>query len=99
MEKLNVSVENMISSKGYVLPNQFIIHVDNKIYFQSYKTIICYVDKATRTLTIDSGAYHYSKTTSKYLNMFLDDYFSGVDVKACLNKNKEYADFIITIHK
>lgn len=88
MKKLNVSVENMLSSRGNVVPNQFVIHDNDCIYFQSYSTLICCIDTHTDELTIDSGAYNYSKTTSKYLNIFLHDYFYGVDVKSIMKKNK-----------
>lgn len=88
MKKLNVSVENMVSSRGNIVPNQFVIKANGYIYFQSYSTVICCINEYNDELTIDSGAYNYSKTTSKYLNMFLHDYFYGVDVKGYMKKHK-----------
>jgi len=74
----NMFVSNMISAHGNDVPNQFVITNDNHdAYFQSYKSII-----ARRIATVASGdkLYHveldvnkwnYSRTTSRYLALFL----------------------------
>ena len=71
-------VSNMISAHGNDVPNQFVIINDNHdAYFQSYVSII-----ARRIATVASGdkLYHveldvnkwnYSRTTSRYLALFL----------------------------
>jgi len=62
-------VENFTSPRSYkAVANQFKITIGNKIYFQSYKTIIAVYDKGI--LTVDTGALDYSTTTCKYLYEF-----------------------------
>lgn len=62
-------VSNMQSSNGNAVPNQFIIHTDNAVFFQSYNSIIA--KKENGTIYLDKTYYAYSKTTVKYRNMFL----------------------------
>ena len=63
-------VENMVSNRGNYVPNQFIITDDEgREIFQSYETIIAIVDDGE--IILDSDALDYSKTTSKYLYLFL----------------------------
>lgn len=63
-------VENMVSNRGNYIPNQFIITDDDgREIFQSYETIIAIKDKGE--IILDSDALAYSKTTSKYLYLFL----------------------------
>lgn len=66
-----MKVRNMTSnSTGREIANQFIIEDGNKVYFQSYKTIIAM--KQAGKITIDTNAENYSRTTSKYLYQFLN---------------------------
>lgn len=66
-----MKVRNMISNNtGREIANQFIIEDGNKVYFQSYQTIIA--KKEAGKITIDTDAENYSKTTSKYLYQFLN---------------------------
>ena len=65
-----MKVENMTSARGNIVPNQFIITDGGVEYFQSYKTIIAkYVDGQ---VYLDATHWDYSRTTSKYLNQFLN---------------------------
>ena len=64
-----MKVENMVSSRGNYVPNQFIITDDGMEIFQSYETIIAIKDKGK--ITLDNNALEYSRTTSKYLYLFL----------------------------
>ena len=59
--------------KNFYQKNQFIIDCDWKTIFQSYSSTICIIDFDNNTITfwID---FDYSKTTWKYLNLFLIDY-------------------------
>lgn len=54
--------------------NQFIIRdfEKHKIIFQSYNSTIAIVDNAKNTLTLGQD-WDYSKTTSKYLYLFIND--------------------------
>jgi len=64
----NTYVNNMTSTAGNSVPNQFIISSPNSTTFQSYKTTIAIM--GTDGLTLDTNAMNYSRTTSKYLYQF-----------------------------
>ena len=66
-----MKVENMVSSRGNTIPNQFVINGDENMYFQSYKSMIAKIDKFGKVF-LDSYYWNYSRTTSKYRNMFLN---------------------------
>lgn len=68
---MSVRVQNVISSRGKAVVNQFEIYVDGVKYFQSYNTIIAKIDKGHK-ITLDTNALDYSRTTSKYLYLFLN---------------------------
>lgn len=71
---LNLKVNNIISAKGNSIANQFEIrdYQNNVIYFQSYETIIAKIKDGK--ISVDRQSWDYSRTTSKYLNVFLDDF-------------------------
>lgn len=68
---MKTSVENMESSNGNKVANQFIIHTENSVIFQSYNSVI--VKKMNGQTFIDSKFWDYSKTTRKYRNQFLNE--------------------------
>lgn len=69
---METKVENMTSSNGNDIPNQFIIRTDKGTYFQSYQSIIAF--KANdRSIILDRDKWDYSKTTGKYRNQFLGE--------------------------
>jgi len=67
-----IKVNNMESSKGNDVPNQFIITTKNGIYLQSYNSIIAFKSKDGKTY-LDDYYWNYSTTTGKYRNMFLNE--------------------------
>lgn len=67
-----MQVKNMTSNKGNKVANQFIIEYGNFTAFQSYSTLIAVYDSKNDTLYQDE--YYYSRTTSKYLNLFIDEF-------------------------
>lgn len=76
-----MKVENMESSRGNQVPNQFIISGDNDCgsfeIFQSYDTIIVkkqygMVDDGGG-IFLDADSWDYSVTTGKYRNIFLGE--------------------------
>ena len=68
---LKLKVENMTSSRGREVPNQFIIYTDEGTYFQSYNSIIAFIPKEGKT---EIGTdWDYSQTTGKYRNQFLNE--------------------------
>ena len=52
--------------------NQFVINTENATYLQSYKSVVCKIDKSTNKVTL-SDHWDYSVTTSKYLYSFLNE--------------------------
>jgi len=62
----------MISPNGNKVANQFIIETKEGIYFQSYKSIIGFIDW-NRKITLDEYYWNYSRTTSKYRNEWLEE--------------------------
>lgn len=66
-----MKVSNLSSSRGNDVPNQFEIRTPNAIYFQSYDSII--VKKEGGITYLDEHYWNYSKTTSKYRNLFLGE--------------------------
>lgn len=76
-----MKVRNMRSSRtNREVANQFILEGDNKVVFQSYQSIICVIDydkQGADRITLGHD-WDYSKTTSKYLYQFLND-FAGMD--------------------
>lgn len=78
-----VVVENLESSRGRAVPNQFrIVYDDGTSFFQSYKTLIL---KKTQDgkLYFNKNYWDYSSTTSKYRNIF-----TGLTTKETKNKIK-----------
>ena len=87
MKQHKMTVENMKSSNGNKVPNQFIIsgyehHGDANNHpmvtvkfklFQSYKSAIAKIVyyDGTPTVILDPEYWDYSVTTKKYLNKFL----------------------------
>lgn len=67
-----MKITNMESTKGNKVANQFIIEFGNYTAFQSYSTLIAVYDNENDTLYQDEN--FYSRTTSKYLNMFINEY-------------------------
>ena len=51
--------------------NQFRISTDEGWYFQSYNSIIIFIPRNGKT-QLDENYWNYSKTTSKYRNLFLN---------------------------
>lgn len=56
--------------------NQFRIYGEGKNIFQSYESTIAIIENGTLTL---GRHWDYSKTTSKHLYLFLNDYIYGLD--------------------
>ena len=82
--------------------NQFILQdLDNNvIYFQSYESLICKIENDYKITLYNN--FDYSKTTSKYLHQFLDeftcydlyDFIKKNDIRK--NKSLQYGKYYIT---
>ena len=66
-----MKVENMTSTRGNKVPNQFIITDKGVEYFQSYRSIIA--KKSEGKIYLDDYYWDYSTTTGKYRNEFLGE--------------------------
>lgn len=81
-------VENLKSPRsGEAVKNQFAVYCidrdgDRVICFQSYETVIAVKKACSNTVKVSKR--FYSRTTSKYLNVFLTDY--------CCSDIKEFVD-------
>ena len=65
-----MKVQNMTSSNGNAIPNQFNIHDGNTRIFQSYDKTIVKIKNGVAYL--DEKYWNYSQTTGKYRNQFLN---------------------------
>ena len=63
----------MTSNKGNKVPNQFEIYDKKGRYFQSYNSIIVFINNKGQVY-LDKRYWDYSTTTGKYRNQFLDNY-------------------------
>ena len=71
---------NLTSSNGNKIPNQLeIIDNNGTKYFQSYNSII--IKQTTNNTYLDSYYYNYSRTTSKYRNIFLNETTKEIEKK------------------
>ena len=63
-------IQNMISSNGNKVANQFIVTLsENVTVFLSYETVVA--QNRNGKIVLDSNALNYSATTIKYLKHFL----------------------------
>ena len=70
-----MKIQNMTSSNGNKIANQFIIYDPNFTVFQSYDSVIVKTtfEGGKRITYLDEYYWNYSKTTSKYRNLFLGE--------------------------
>ena len=83
---MKIKAFNILNQNGNPAANQIemIIHKEDEIIniFQSYNSIIAQINYNTEynnTLIIDNKAYTHSLTTTKYLNMWMDN--NGINPK------------------
>ena len=67
-----IKVLNMISAKGNKIANQFVISTREGSYFQSYNSVIAFINNEGRVF-LDRNKWDYSTTTGKYRNIFLGE--------------------------
>ena len=70
-----IKASNIISDKGNPITNQIIITDKKKDTetFQSYNSIIVIKDYKKGKTTLDNYYWNFSRTTSKYRNLFLNE--------------------------
>lgn len=81
---MKTKVENFTSNSGNAIANQFILTTDKGRFFQSYDSIIAFIPNDNSRIQLDINYWNYSKTTSKYRNIFLNE-----DKKTTERKIKE----------
>ena len=83
-----MKVYNMVSSKGNKIANQFVIldEYSNEL-FQSYNSIVA-KRYNNGMVELDKNFWNYSKTTSKYRNMFLNETNQETNFKVKINVYK-----------
>lgn len=69
---MKTRVTNLQGYNGNAAPNQFQINTQEGIFFQSYSSIIVKIDNKGQ-IFLDEYYWNYSKTTSKYRNIFLGE--------------------------
>lgn len=82
---------------NFYVKNQFIVTDNGSTYFQSYDTII--VKKTKNRTILDKKALDYSRTTSKYLYRFLDEYTTLPTERNALRKYmREHKDDVMDLN-
>ena len=81
-KKETMKTENMTSTNGNKVANQFIITDDNgNTFFQSYSSVIVkipmfgtiHADNDSKKIELDQKYWNYSNTTGKYRKIFLNE--------------------------
>ena len=72
IDSKNIKVLNMTSPKGNKIANQFVISTPEGSYFQSYNSVIAFINNEGRVF-LDRNKWDYSTTTGKYRNIFLGE--------------------------
>jgi hypothetical protein len=63
---MKVQVQNMVSSNGNCVPNQFEIFTKTAKYFQSYSKVIAKIRLKDRQVYLDKNYWDYSIETGEY---------------------------------
>lgn len=89
-----MKVWNLINGNGRAVANQFIIEDGNNIYFQSYNSLVAKKEDGIFTLGCD---FDYSRTTSKHLHTFMEEYAPGVlyRIKQQIPSYKSFSDMLV----
>ena len=61
-----------IKIEQFKAKNQFTLTTENGVYFESYGSVIVFKPNNGK-IQLDSNLWNYSKTTSKYRNIFLGE--------------------------
>ena len=75
-----LKVRNMMSNNGNFIPNQFKIYTSEGRYFQSYNSVIAFIDNNGKVF-LDENDWDYSRTTGKYRNVFLGEHIGEIRKK------------------
>ena len=81
-----MKIENMTSSNGNKIANQFIYRDGESTVFQSYSSVIA-IRYSDGRIELDADKWDYSTTTGKYRNQFLGETKKETEAKI---KSGEY---------
>lgn len=88
-----MKVKNLIGYNGNEVVNQIVIEDNGNTYFQSYSSLVVKAEGSKITLGPD---WNYSKTTMKYVKLFLEDYCGLADMcKKNIEKEIKAGNFIV----
>lgn len=87
-KKINIKVNNLESPRsGNPVANQYEIETDKYYIFQSYGSIIAYKERGFQgNVTLDPHFWDYSKTTLKYLKLFLGVNLSKKEIESYIKQ-------------
>ena len=76
-------ISNFTNAKGNKIANQFLINTPDYKMFRSYNSNIIKTtfENGERVVYLDSYYYNYSKTTSKYRNLYLGESTKEIEAK------------------
>lgn len=88
-----MKVNNLVNAHGRAVVNQFVIEDGNNFYFQSYDSLVAKREGRVFTLGRD---FDYSRTTSKHLHTFMEEYAPGTlyRIKQEIPSYKSFSDML-----
>lgn len=89
-----MKVRNLINTNGNAVANQFVIEMGvNSFCFQSYDSLVAKRDGRVFTLGRD---FDYSRTTSKHLHTFMEEYAPGIlyRIQQEISSYKSFSDML-----
>jgi hypothetical protein len=86
----------MLKVKNFYNKNQFVIEEGERIIFQSYESIIAIYESRSQLLILGRD-WDYSRTTTKHLYLFINDYVCNKEIEEVKNRTnkREYIQKLI----
>lgn len=86
----------MLKVKNFYNKNQFVIEEGERIIFQSYESIIAIYESRSQLLILGRD-WDYSRTTTKHLYLFINDYICNKEIEEVNNRTnkREYIQKLI----
>ncbi len=86
----------MLKVKNFYNKNQFVIEERERIIFQSYESIVAIYESRSQLLILGRD-WDYSRTTTKHLYLFINDYVCNKEIEEVNNRTnkREYIQKLI----
>lgn len=86
----------MLKVKNFYNKNQFVIEERERIIFQSYESIVAIYESKSQSLILGRD-WDYSRTTTKHLYLFINDYVCNKEIEEVKNRTnkREYIQKLI----